>query len=94
MKFSNTYLLILFATFTANAQSSDDELLEKARRIHEKVITIDTHNDINVNNFTADKNYTQNLDTQVNLPKMEKGGLDVTWLIVYTGQEELNAGGI
>jgi len=33
------------------------------------------------------------LDTQVNLPKMEKGGIDVTWLIVYTGQKELDAEG-
>ena len=32
-------------------------------------------------------------DTQVNLPKMERGGLDVAWFIVYTGQGELNAEG-
>src|SRR5690606_28262986 len=37
--------------------------------------------------------YTQNLDTQVNLPKMREGGLDVAWLIVYTGQDSLNAQG-
>ncbi|WP_442800848.1 dipeptidase [Salinimicrobium sp. TH3] len=79
--------------FAANAQTIDEALLKKAQEIHNEVITIDTHNDINVNNFTAQKNYTQNLETQVNLPKMEKGGIDVTWLIVYTGQEELNAAG-
>ncbi|NJW53219.1 dipeptidase [Salinimicrobium oceani] len=93
MKFSKTYCLIFFAALTANAQTTDEALKEKARRIHEKVITIDTHNDINTNNFTAQKNYTQDLDTQVNLPKMEKGGVDVTWLIVYTGQESLNSAG-
>ncbi|MCH4823063.1 dipeptidase [Gramella lutea] len=76
-----------------SAQTSDKELIEKARRIHEEAITIDTHNDININNFTEEKNYTMNLDTQVNLPKMEKGGIDVSWLIVYTGQDELNAEG-
>tara|TARA_R110002074_G_scaffold168791_1_gene330254 strand:+ start:23059 stop:24348 length:1290 start_codon:yes stop_codon:yes gene_type:complete len=63
--------------------------LEKAIRIHEDVITIDTHNDININNFTDSVNYTQNLETQVNLPKMKEGGLDVSWLIVYTGQDTL-----
>tara|TARA_R110001592_G_scaffold10151_8_gene52949 strand:+ start:582 stop:1871 length:1290 start_codon:yes stop_codon:yes gene_type:complete len=63
--------------------------LEKAKRIHENVITIDTHNDININNFTDSVNYTQNLETQVNLPKMKEGGLDVSWLIVYTGQDTL-----
>lgn len=93
MKFLKTYLLVFFSAFTANAQSHDEALEEKAQRIHKSVITIDTHVDINVNNFTAAKNYTQDLDTQVSLPKMEKGGVDVSWLIVYTGQEELNAAG-
>lgn len=85
--------LIMFTAFATHAQTPDKELLEKARSIHKRVITIDTHNDINVNNFTEQTNYTQDLDTQVNLPKMEKGDLDVSWLIVYTGQEELNTAG-
>lgn len=85
--------LIMFTAFATHAQTPDKELLEKARSIHKRVITIDTHNDINVNNFTEQTNYTQDLDTQVNLPKMEKGDLDVSWLIVYTGQEELNTVG-
>lgn len=75
------------------AQGTDRDLQQKAEAIHEQVITIDTHADINVNNFTESKNYTQNLDTQVNLPKMEEGGLDVAWFIVYTGQDELNPAG-
>ena len=74
-------------------KTPENELLEKARIIHEKVITIDTHNDIDVRNFTDSINYTQRLDTQVNLPKMEEGGLDVSWLIVYTSQDSLNSEG-
>ena len=66
---------------------------KKAIEIHESVITIDTHNDIDVKNFSEKINYTADLDTQVNLPKMEKGGLDVSWLIVYTGQGELDEKG-
>lgn len=66
---------------------------EKAQRIHEKVITLDTHCDINVKNFTDSLNYTQKLETQVDIPKMVEGGLDVAWLIVYTGQDSLNAAG-
>lgn len=78
-----------------NAQSAADDakLVEKARKIHAKVITLDTHNDINTANFTDTKNYTQNLPTQVNLPKMKQGGLDVSWLIVYTGQGDLTEEG-
>ncbi|MGX1930280.1 dipeptidase [Flagellimonas sp. 2504JD4-2] len=70
-----------------------ETLEEKAKRIHQNVITIDTHDDINVKNFTDSINYTQNLDTQINLPKMAAGELDVAWLIVYTKQDSLNAGG-
>nr|WP_194507061.1 dipeptidase [Psychroserpens luteus] len=64
-------------------------LVERARAIHERVITLDTHCDINVKNFTDSINYTQNLESQVNLPKMKAGGLDVAWFIVYTGQDSL-----
>lgn len=91
--FSKKYLLVFFTAFAANSQTVDNEIMEKARQIHDEVITIDTHNDINTKNFTINRNYTQDLETQVNLPKMEKGGVDVTWLIVYTGQEELTPAG-
>ena len=69
---------------------SEQQLLERARGIHERVITLDTHVDISTSNFTAENNYTSDLDTQVNLPKIESGGLDVAWFIVYTGQGPLN----
>ncbi len=89
-----SFLLISLLTSCGETKKEPIESLEdKAKRIHEKVITIDTHNDINVKNFTDSVNYTQNLDTQVNLPKMETGGLDVSWLIVYTGQDTLSSEG-
>lgn len=68
---------------------TDAQITSKAKEIHDRVITLDTHCDINVNNFTDSVNYTQNLDSQVNLPKMKAGGLDVAWFIVYTGQDTL-----
>jgi len=57
------------------------------------IITIDTHDDINIANFTDSLNYTMNTETQVNLPKMIAGGLDVAWFVVYTAQGELNEEG-
>ncbi len=57
------------------------------------IITIDTHIDINVENFTDSLNYTMNTDTQFNLPNMSEGDLDVAWLVVYTAQGELNEEG-
>ena len=62
-------------------------------QIETQIITIDTHNDINVANFTDSLNYTMNTDSQVNLPNMIAGGLDVAWFVVYTAQGELDDDG-
>ena len=61
--------------------------------IHNRVITLDTHDDFSVSNFTDSLNYTMDTNTQFNLPKMLKGGLDVGFLIVYTGQKTLDEKG-
>ena len=90
-------LLLLALTACTNADApatgADAELVERARGIHERVITLDTHADINPANFTPELNYTMDLPTQVNLPKMEAGGLDVAWFIVYVGQGDLSPEG-
>ena len=76
-----------------NPMNYSDKVLEKAKAIHNRVLVLDTHVDISVSNFTADKNYTKDIGNQVNLPNMEAGGLDVAWFIVYTGQGELTPDG-
>jgi len=93
MKRTYSILGLLGLMIVASCTTQTETLEEKARRIHESVITIDTHDDINVANFTDSINYTQRLNTQVNLPKMDEGQLDVAWLIVYTGQGDLTEEG-
>jgi membrane dipeptidase len=83
----------LLVSASLAAQATDAVLVAKARAIHERVITLDTHNDIEPAYFTATCNYTQRLTTQVNLPKMQEGGLDVSFMIVYVGQGPLNPAG-
>ena len=78
---------------SASSNESEAALLARAQDIHERILTLDTHADINTGNFTPTVNYTMNLDTQVNLPKMQAGGLDVAWFIVYTGQGPLDETG-
>lgn len=68
------------------AQTPDAALLAKAKGIHDRVIKLDTHNDIEPANFTAECNYLKRLTTQVNLPKMVDGDMDVAFFIVYVGQ--------
>src|SRR5262245_30217937 len=67
-------------------RAADAALAQKARAIHERVITLDTHDDIDPADFTRTRNYTQRLPTQVNLPKMKEGGLDASFFVVYVGQ--------
>ena len=68
------------------ATKNEDALIAKARGIHDRVIALDTHNDINPANFTPECNYRQDVGSQVTLPRMFKGGLDVSFFIVYVGQ--------
>lgn len=75
------------------AQPNDAALIAKAKGIHDRVLKLDTHNDIEVGNFTADCNYTKRLTTQVNLPKMIEGDMDVSFMIVYVGQGPLTPEG-
>lgn len=91
--FKYVFGIVAFMSCGNQNEKIQETLADKAKKIHEILITIDTHNDINVKNFTDSINYTQRLETQVNLPKMEEGALDVTWLIVYTGQDSLTAKG-
>lgn len=77
------------STDTDTTAQDSIALVNLAKTIHKRVITLDTHCDINIKNFTDSINYTQLLDNQVNLPKMKTGGLDVAWFIVYTGQDTL-----
>ncbi|MYA42132.1 MAG: membrane dipeptidase [Gemmatimonadetes bacterium] len=72
------------------AEESEEAMVQRAREIHDRVITLDTHIDISTANFTAERNYTMDLPTQATLPKMEAGGLDVGWFVVYTSQGLLN----
>lgn len=88
-----SFALLALAATTAHAQSGrpvTDEaaVMSTARAVHAKVLSIDTHVDIAPANFTATgPNYTQKLPrTQVDLVKMEEGGLVGAFLVVYVGQ--------
>ena len=75
------------------AQPDDAALAARARAIHARVLTLDTHIDIEPAYFTAACNYTRRLTTQANLPKMQEGGLDAAFLAVHVAQGPLTAAG-
>ncbi|WGL15217.1 dipeptidase [Microbulbifer bruguierae] len=74
-------------------ESIESAAPETVETFHQRLLTMDTHVDLDVSNFTDDVNYTQGLQTQVDLAKLEQGGLDAIWFSVYTGQGELSEEG-
>ena len=68
------------------ASMSQEELIEFAAGIHDRVLTLDTHDDIPFNYATAEVDPGVRGNMQVDLPKMREGKLDVGTFIVYVGQ--------
>ena len=72
------------------ASTSESELEQRAREIHANVLTVDTHDDIPFN-FATPEVDPLNADRQVNIEKMEAGGLGAGFFVVYVGQTERTA---
>jgi membrane dipeptidase len=89
------YLVLSLLMFAPYLSAQDAALIAKARAIHDRVLTLDTHVDINPDNFTPAQSYATRLKTQVNVPTMEEGGLDAVFLIVFVGQaDDFSAAGL
>ena len=82
------------ASVSRGPAMSDDAATAAARPIHDRVMTLDTHVDIDPGNFLpGELNYAQRLNTQVDLTKMEEGGLDAVFFSIYVGQGPLDSAG-
>ena len=66
--------------------ATDEALLKQARAIHDRVLVLDSHIDFEPEDLTGERNYTQRLPTQFNLPNMIDGGLDGLFFVIYVGQ--------
>ena len=69
-------------------ERAEAELIERARGIHARVVTLDSHVDIPLDFATLNVDPGRRGDQQVDLPKMREGGLDAAFFIVYVGQTE------
>ncbi|MGH7618865.1 MAG: dipeptidase [Gemmatimonadaceae bacterium] len=65
--------------------SADAGLVARARAIHARVLTIDTHKDI-PDNYATPEADPKTMNSQVNLDKMKAGGYDMAFFAVYVGQ--------
>ncbi|MFK7844063.1 MAG: dipeptidase [Rhodothermales bacterium] len=68
------------------AEMTSEELMDYSNGIHERVLTLDTHDDIPFNFATPEVDPGVDGDRQVDIPKMKEGMLDVATFIVYVGQ--------
>ncbi len=79
---------VLGAAACSLGAESEENLVARAQAIHDRIITIDTHDDIPSNFATAEVDPGVRGERQVDLPKMREGGLDVGFFAVYVGQGE------
>jgi membrane dipeptidase len=88
-RFFAALILPVFLFAQSSPSLSEEALLSKAREIHERILTIDSHDDISFDFATPkDDPGNPNNPRQLTLPKMRAGGLDVGFFIVYVGQGE------
>lgn len=96
--------ILLFTIILASLQafgSGDPEekkLQRKAARIHARALTIDSHNDTPMWFTDTTYDFSQNHQdmrpgNRVDIPRMEKGGLDAAFFAVFVGQSERSARG-
>lgn len=74
----------------AQTVTSDDEIIARAKRIHDTIITLDTHVDFESTLATPERNPGTRLANQkVDLVKMKEGGLDGVFFAVWVPQRPL-----
>ena len=67
--------------------------ISQDRALHDSLFTVDTHVDILRIEEAEDKDYLSLPDVQVDLVKMEQGGLDAVFFILFSSQGELTPEG-
>jgi membrane dipeptidase len=90
-------LMMLISILPAEAQNSarlsDQQLLERARALHQKIITVDTHCDTAMRFVRGNWNPAERHDPdspgagKIDLPRMKEGGLDAEFFAAFVSQE-------
>ena len=90
-------LIALLTTYASCSQKlvAEQEVVDRAKLIHEEALTLDTHVDI-LNDKYATKAHDPGIDNprlKCDLVKMNKGGVDGVFLAAYVRQRKRNAEG-
>lgn len=81
----------LFLGIHARSQVADADLVRKADKIHQKILTIDTHTDTPLHLMDAGFDITKRHDphkdhSRVDFPRMKEGGMDAMFFGVFVSQ--------
>lgn len=93
------FLAIGMILIACNPQVDEEELLVRAKEIHEKVLTVDTHADTPSRLLREGWVIAEWHDPDerssgcIDLPRMKEGGLDAEFFAVYARQGELSPEG-
>ncbi|HKL38285.1 MAG TPA: dipeptidase [Bacteroidales bacterium] len=86
-------VLLLVIAMAGCSQSNKQTSPSKAEKIHQAVLTVDTHTDtpLNLRDPDFDLGERHNPDSsysRIDLPRMEEGQMDASFFAVYVGQRE------
>jgi membrane dipeptidase len=86
-------LALIVAVLAFQSCQTETNVTEKAAKIHNRVLTVDTHTDSPLNlmhsNFEmGEKHSYKETRTCLDFPRMKDGGLDAVFLAVFIGQRE------
>ena len=84
---------------SCNPAADEEDLLVRAKEIHERVLTVDTHADTPSRLLREEWSIGERHDPDerssgcIDLPRMKEGGLDAEFFAVYVGQGERSPDG-
>jgi membrane dipeptidase len=98
MKLKKIVLLACLGIFLWGCPPNNKTLEEKAREIHKKALTVDTHTDtpwaLLRGNFDLSERHDFAKDhSRVDFPRMQEGGLDAVFMAAFVGQSNRDEAG-
>ncbi len=94
------FLLPVLAIFACHVAKTPPNVEAKARELHKKILTVDTHCDTAFSLLRTDWKIGDRHDPaqrdsgKIDLPRMKEGGLDAEFFAAFVGQGPLTARGL
>ncbi|HSV88937.1 MAG TPA: membrane dipeptidase, partial [Bacteroidales bacterium] len=91
-------VLMVFGLYNATFSLPDEEFRQKAARIHQRILTVDTHVDTPLHMLDRDFDVSQRHEpgergAKLDFPRMREGGLDAAFFAVFLWQGPLTEEG-